>query len=513
MLHLKKWVNQLKASNVTTWINAFCVIYLVYLYYYYLNTGFYGDDYFLINAGDIPFSLKYLIGIFSGPNSGPQYRPLSFYGYFKFMANFSGHLYLFPLVNVTLIALLVRNSGKLVYQLTKNKLYSALAKILILLTPLFFFFNEYSKGFKYLLPISIFFYTLESIVRDEILTIRKLTLLILLEAICVFTHEASFVFPIAYFVAYILKNKRLPRKELLILLPTIFYLLLRVFIFKLPRSGGFTVDIGNIWNGLTFHLTYITQLVSFDSFYTFSFVTFALIYLFAKLYGQDKPYFKKCCLILLTLMLLIAPFSVIPIHQSNYHSFWGSVVYMLLITMLLWTARKQRTLVFGLWILVLIGLIKSNDSMRVFSSERSAYSLERINNLRKNITALIKTNDHHVHFKINVHPRYLENRDVTHFNMKYHVSNLVPPVIRELLPPNSQAIVSVVSRDQVVQQMAIINNIVLINFLIDDSPVTIFSSGNYILKDFFNQTHQKSVDIQKAIERSIDFDDLIQTQG
>ena len=236
----------LKEKHETLFFFVLIFVLSVLWSFHVLNSNFIGDSWKLLTANQIfnSHKLSYWAHIFSHPNHGfVQYRPFSIFAY-PFIARF-----LFGIdpigyygVGIFLYALSCSLLFLWIFRVLSHRLAAAFGVLVFMLHPApESLLHDMSHHFKYFIPlicllIALIYGKKEKIKVNDTFIIASLFL------ISILSHEGSVTFAVVFLFYAFLDLKKFRVHHLVLFLPLITYLLIRVFIFKIPHVGFMEVD-------------------------------------------------------------------------------------------------------------------------------------------------------------------------------------------------------------------------------------------------------------------------------
>ncbi len=297
-----------------------------------INTPFESDSFRLMTAFKTPAcsNLDFWIKIFTSQmTNGPQYRPISYFATFYIMRMIGGaSIFPFHIIAVGLVYLATFQVFNLVQMLTKKFYLALLACTLFLMHPALLG-NIYHTAFitKYFIPLNVLLYMFKYSLRDEKLSTLKYLLLCALTALSIGCHEGAILFPLIF----MFKHTRYLR-SCIVYLPSVIYLIARVFIWHVPDTGFMKVSLAAIPKGL---ITYFSLSYFWRPFYIFdapdtmpsyilitgvlTIVSLTIISLIGFV-GRIK--LKEYLYLFFAQIIAILPFTVLANHTGMNRSIW-----------------------------------------------------------------------------------------------------------------------------------------------------------------------------------------------
>ncbi len=217
------------------------------IYYSFFGLGFSHDDLVFLTAKNAPQALDadFLSHIFFKPNSyNTHYRPFGFFGYFFSMGRIFG---LTPLAfDLFGVLLLLTNAGLFfrILQKIKNQrnLNFGIALLYIVHFGFLRIFLNYSDHLKYGITLLLLFLMLEKALKTKNLGVFDLLYLFVLQALAIGCQEASFLFAFVFVGFRWVFVRKFHWSSLAVGLPSLAYLLARLFVWGVPKTGYFAVD-------------------------------------------------------------------------------------------------------------------------------------------------------------------------------------------------------------------------------------------------------------------------------
>ena len=314
---------------------TFLVILIICFAYYHqiLFAPLFKDSFKLLCANQYPESgtFSYWLHIFTQPTHGQvQYRPLSFFTYFYILRYIFGtNIVFYNAIGLMLMAYSSYRMLRLSKQLFPTSLSCYFITLLFLIHPCHFeLLQDLSCHFKYYFPLIVLIYLLESLIADN----KKISLtqILLLTILSIMSHEGAISFVIIAIAGLLLKK----HFQLKILLPLIFVLILffyfRISVFGIPRSGFMAVDLSILFSSLITYLNYIFQIemLNLGTIIYLLLLTYSIYYAF-----KHRNLIPLFCAI--SMLILLAPFSVLANHIYTSRSCWAIPLAGLLIGFLI----------------------------------------------------------------------------------------------------------------------------------------------------------------------------------
>ncbi len=326
-----------------------CILFIIIsiLTYPYFSVGFVIDSLQGITASKLQdsWSLEYWLKIFTQPHYREQYRPLSLFAYFFWLREILGtNPILFRFVFIIIFSTL----SSLMYIYLKNFLdkISSFTAVMLFITSAtnFYWIYEISNHLKYYGPLVFLLIALLTSLNglkknSQILIV--LTCLIL----SIFCHEASSIFSLVIFLYLYFFKKKITKKHFIILLPLFVLGITRVFIWRVPTSGEFSVGGFSLFPvKVMYYLTssYLGFLDRFRPIAEFSGDSWG-IYLIScfTIFTGALFYVKKTrkmdiLFFLFSSILVILPFASLQTHIAYDRSIWSvffSSIFLMILVM------------------------------------------------------------------------------------------------------------------------------------------------------------------------------------
>jgi hypothetical protein len=288
------------------------------------------------------WQLEYWWSVFTSPVNFNQYRPLSFFAIYHW---FGGKTYedfpmIYPSLGILLFLMSYVNFTKILQNLSISKLLTTVFSLLYLIQISHVGLYSYSFSVKYYFPLFTLTYIIRLLSLNREFTKIELIKFFILISLSILSHEASFTFP--FLLLLLLKRMKL-RSIFPLFIPSLAYLIMRIFIFGIPTSGAMGVDIYKILIPLSYYLNaIITYYIAPDLnvlTYTGTFIwagviTFGISLLFSFLHFRYKKDHRPL-LALFSILILISPFCLIPKHVFFTRIIWVQFVYLLFMAMIL----------------------------------------------------------------------------------------------------------------------------------------------------------------------------------
>ncbi len=231
------------------YIFLFCSVLLscASIYYSFWGLGFSHDDLVFLTAKNAPqaFDTDFLYHIFFRPNSyNTHYRPFGFFGYFFTMGRTFGMSPLaFDLFGVLLLVVNASLFLNVLQKINNNmRLNFGIALLYIVHFGFLRVFLNYSDHLKYGVTLFFLFLMLEKALKPEKLSSIDLLYLFFLQVLAIGCQEASFLFAFVFIGFRWFFVYRFHWSCLAVGLPSVVYLLARVFIWGVPKTGYFAVN-------------------------------------------------------------------------------------------------------------------------------------------------------------------------------------------------------------------------------------------------------------------------------
>ncbi len=338
-------------------ISLFIFSALSYLLFGKFNSvGYNFDSLKAITASKTLYSdtFSYWLQIFTQPIHIVQYRPLSIFAYFYWIRSIFG---VDPISFRIIFLILLTILSTTMFSFFKRRMNPSLAMlsvVIFLIHPTHqYLVYEISHNLKYYGPLLFLFLSLEILSRDEI-SYKHYGFVILLITLSIMCHEASFVMPVVLLLYRYLYYKKINKGDFILILPSLTWLLTRVFIWRIPRKGEFQV---NIFDNFLQKFIYYTNFSFghifqkfddhgrvFDSlFYSSELILVAVVLLTSiffsfKLRNRDILFSISSCLV------LISPFMAMSEHVFGNRVMWAisfaCCLYLLIIDSLFKQGRK-----------------------------------------------------------------------------------------------------------------------------------------------------------------------------
>lgn len=342
-----------------------CIIYLPFLL---------GHDVFLFDAfkfysiDRIPniLSLDYFVEVFSKSTNGPQYRPLSFFVYSLFSKLiFQEHLWMYELFGFSIFLATVYGTYKLALLLGLTKNLSVFASLIYIFNTSWNWSFHNDFYFKYHLTNLIMILGLILVTKNKFLSLKHYITLFTFASVAILSHEGSLTFAYIWALSYFILHKKIDKYLLITLLPSLMYLVGRVFIFSIPDSGFMKVSLLKVpqivifyfadsWGGLIQPFAYIFESqANFFLGLNFLIITSVVLYFHFRLHNS-KP---LICYILT--LLIILPFSMLPNHYYHVRAIWSYHFYGLAFAFCIQQLKdklKYKPYIFSIYFIALSSL-------------------------------------------------------------------------------------------------------------------------------------------------------------
>jgi hypothetical protein len=375
-----------KIKNDTFFL--FCLFLAIIVFHWgWLNYPFFGDSYRLLTASVNPnsFNFNYLLDRITNTTSGYQYRPISFFSYFYLMRIIFGLTpVIFHLASMMFFLMTVFFIFQLLKTITKDSIFSYLIIIFYCFHPVqFLILKDATMPLKYFVPIGILALTLNWTISGKLNTTSKIVGSIALLFFSIGCHEASFLFPIILWGAKEAWNVKWRKSLYLIFLPSLMYVLARLFLFGVPSKSStdiMSVDLSVIPQNISYYWTIVWGVGSYETKATDGNHLFVIIFyslllvLSCYTYYKDKD--KKHFFSLFMSILLILPFTALRKHIYFSRASWdllGAIIsFSLIITYFYNISQKtiirRLIIVFSLIFFLRITLL-SYDTKKQVSNE------------------------------------------------------------------------------------------------------------------------------------------------
>ncbi len=233
--------------------------------------------------------------------------------------------------------------------LDKNYWIALLASLFLMahLTVIYATVNP-SLVLKYLFPLAFLIFGI-LLVKKKLHTKPLYALLIIgLSVLSIMSHEGSFVFPIVFILFDFLFHRRIRKEHLFFIIPAVVYLLARLFYFGAPSKGFMQVDLLSFTDMfpkymdyaiLTHPLTRAWNAVPYLPSFSISF--FLALFLICAFFINKKRYLN-IGLLFFSILILMAPFSVLINHFLKVREIWAVAPTILFIIFVAQQVDKQR---------------------------------------------------------------------------------------------------------------------------------------------------------------------------
>lgn len=277
----------------------------------------------------------YWLDIFTRPNHGPQYRPLSFYAVFNVIPRlFPFGTYIFHLLGIIFIAVAFLNLNKIMNKLEVPEKLKCLLGILFIIHPVFVSFLEITFVFKYGFPLFVLSYLLRTMTESSLKPVDLLSLMLLL-TLAIISHEGSIVFFSIGWMFYFLLNRNFAPKLLVLAIPTIVYLIARIFYFGVPTEKFMAINFEQMPLNLMKGLAY-TWLPSHEIAFE---LRLLLIAVFTSFFLWRK-YFWEVSFAFLSTIAILSTFSLLGDHFFPERIVWEALIVPLFFAFIVKENRK-----------------------------------------------------------------------------------------------------------------------------------------------------------------------------
>lgn len=312
----KKYIN----SFIYLVLFSVCCVYFYHLY----NFPLYHDGPYLLPATNIPGSgtLEYWFGIFTSQNHGPQYRPLSFFVFFKIMGSvLQNIIWQYHLIGSILFFLCCIYFYKTLEKLKTSPWINVSLVLLFIASPYHYNISEITFIAKYYLTQLILILGIYISLTPS-LTLKKNILLSLLSLIAIMTHEGSITFFATWLAFRFSNGLDLKKQNILIVLPTLFYIFVRIFIFGVPGHGFMKISWLFLFDSIETFMNHAWTANSLEQGYLYT------LFLVLISISLSMFYFKKnknlICILLFSIVIA-SPFMLLENHSTPDRVIWLSI--------------------------------------------------------------------------------------------------------------------------------------------------------------------------------------------
>ena len=393
-------------KRTSTIVLSFFILFVLFLSKYrVVGHPVWTDSYRLLTAAHNSEvdSWSYWQHVFTKPTLGSQYRPISFFltpflfGQLSLNQGELAHAFFvfgFLLFGVGLLIFY-----QLALKFSGSQTISLLATLLLATyRPNLALFAEPSHVEKYYFPMLVLMYGIFTLV-NGCLT-KKFNYLVVYTGfvLALLSHEAFFIFPFCLFLinrGLKVSNSNTDKYLFALMIPSVVYLVFRLFFLKVPQSGFMEVDLNTLWTSIPGYTLLMVAPIEFvralrgwftdGRFWVSLFVFIGL--LFSCLYELYKRRNFKAAGLFTSYLLLILPFSVLKNHFVPSREVWAFsllLLYLLVIYKSLAGRWRGQTvaLVYGVFF---SGLIFSHWGASSATSQYLAQRSEKHQELREEI--------------------------------------------------------------------------------------------------------------------------------
>lgn len=293
-------------------------------------------------------NLDYFLYMFtSATSNGPQFRPISFFLYFYIMRSFFGLDIIWYHIAGSIMFFFYFYFCFNFFRKMEKDAISLIATCLIILHPFTFsMFAEIDMNFKYCIPMIYLIVMLSRIQEEKNFSYFKICFLIFFEIVVIMSHEASIVFPFIFIFYYWALKRSVPKFIILFMIPSLLYLIIRIFYFSLPSEGWMSLSLVQYLKALSFYVEkmFIPVNSAFQQEFSFLGVLLFFGWLILSLLllrrGRRFVFFS-----FLSTMTLMTPFALLKNHVYFTRAFWGIffIAFIFLIFLSAFNEKVQKS--------------------------------------------------------------------------------------------------------------------------------------------------------------------------
>ncbi len=317
-----------------------------------LPNHIFGDGLKMISANKSldAYSLKYWFYIFTNPiHAGVQYRPFSIFVYpFIIRELFGLNIYVFHAFTIGIYT----GISLLLYKFLRNTFKESLVAFIGVC---FFIYHpgivnlvdEMSHQAKYLVPLFILVYSLYRLSYLDKLDKKESLVQLILCTFSIMFHEGSLTFAYVLLLYAFVFNK-LTNRSWIVIIPSLIYLVIRVFVFSIPETGMMEVNFFDLPKVLAY---FLKALFTVHVYYNkFLIPKEGLVWLLGYLpaliiitYSLIKKKAHPLTFPIISIYFILAPFSAISNHYISSRVAWAVIFQSILLSYFFaWLVRFSK---------------------------------------------------------------------------------------------------------------------------------------------------------------------------